>query len=133
MDHNDVQDLVELPKSCKRVGCKWVYKIKCDSNGNIKLYKTKLVAKSFTKKDGVDYKETFHQFSRKDSFRIIMALVAHYDLELHQMDVKTTFLNWNLEEDVYMAQPKDFSVEGKEHLLCKLKKSIYGVKQVSRQ
>ena len=62
-----------------------------------------------------------------------MALVAHYDLELHQMDVKTTFLNRNLEEDVYMAQPKDFSVEGKEHLLCKLKKSIYGVKQVSRQ
>ena len=62
-----------------------------------------------------------------------MALVAHYDLELHQMDVKTTFLNGDLYENVYMAQPKGFVVEGKENLGCRLKKSIYGLKQVSRQ
>ena len=62
-----------------------------------------------------------------------MALVAHYDLELHQMDVKTTFLNGSLEEEVYMDQPKGFSIEGKEHLACKLKKSIYELKQTSRQ
>jgi hypothetical protein len=71
--------------------------------------------------------------SSKDSFRIIMALVAHYDLELHQMDVKTAFLNGNLQENVYMAQPEGFVVEGKEHMGCKLKKSIYGLKQASRQ
>ena len=57
-----------------------------------------------------------------------MALVAHYDLELHQMDVKTTFLNGDLEENVYMDQPMGFSVEGKEHMVCKLKKSIYSLK-----
>ena len=62
-----------------------------------------------------------------------MTLVAHYDLELHQMDVKTVFLNGDLEENVYMDQPMGFSIEGKEHMMCKLKKSIYGLKQGSRQ
>ena len=62
-----------------------------------------------------------------------MALVAHYNLELHQMDVKTTFLNGDLEENIYMAQPKGFVMEGKERMGCCLKKSIYGLKQVSRQ
>ena len=62
-----------------------------------------------------------------------MALVAHYDLELHQMDVKTAFLNGDLEKNVYMAQPKGFVVEGKERMGCRLKKSIYGLKQASRQ
>jgi hypothetical protein len=71
--------------------------------------------------------------SSKDSFGIIMVLVAHYDLELHQMDVKTAFLNDNLQENIYMAQLEGFAVEGKEHMGCKLKKSIYGLKQVSRQ
>jgi hypothetical protein len=62
-----------------------------------------------------------------------MALVAHYDLELHQMDVKTAFLNGNLDEEVYMDQPEGFSIKGKEHMVCKLNKSIYGLKQASRQ
>ena len=133
MDHNDVWDLVELPEGCKRVGCKWVFKTKLDSNGNIERHKARLVAKGFTQKDGVDYKETFSPVSKKDSLRIIMAMVAHYDLELHQMDVKTAFLNGNLDEEVFMDQPEGFVVDGKEQLVCKLKKSIYGLKQASRQ
>ena len=91
------------------------------------------MAKGFTQREGIDYNETFSPVSCKDSFRIIMALVAHYDLELHQMDVKTAFLNGDLEENVYMAQPKGFVMEGKERLGCRLKKSIYGLKQASRQ
>ena len=75
----------------------------------------------------------FSSVSCKDSFRIIMTLVAHYDLELHQMDVKTAFLNGDLEKNVYMAQPKGFIVEGKERMGCRLKKSIYRLKQASRQ
>jgi len=111
MTHNDVWDLVELPEGCKRVGCKWVFKTKRDSQGNIERYKAQLVAKGFTQKDGINYKETFLLVSKKDSFRIIMALVAHYDLELHQTDVKNAFLNGDLEEDVYMDQPVGFAKE----------------------
>ncbi|KAA0046843.1 Retrovirus-related Pol polyprotein from transposon TNT 1-94 [Cucumis melo var. makuwa] len=87
MNDNEVWDLVELPKESKRVGCKWVFKTKRDSNGNIERYKARLVAK------------------------------AHYDLELHQMDVKTAFLNGNLDEEVFMDQPEGFMVEGKEHMM----------------
>ena len=82
------------------------------------------MAKSFTQSEEIDYNETFSPVSCKDSFRIIMALVAHYDLELYQMDVKTAFLNGDLYENVYMAQPKGFVVEGKENLGCRPKKSI---------
>jgi transposase InsO family protein len=106
MDQNKVWDIVELPKGYKTVGCKWVFKTKRDSKGNIERYKARLVAKGFTQKGGIDYKETFSPVSKKDSLRIIVALVAHYDLELHQMDVKTTFLNGSLEEEVYMDQPE---------------------------
>jgi len=83
MAQNCVWNLVKLPERCKRVGCKWVFKTKRDSHGNIKHYKARLVAKGFTQKDDIDYKETFSHVSNKDSFRIIMALIAHYDLELH--------------------------------------------------
>jgi hypothetical protein len=130
---NDVWALVEIPKGAKTVGCKWVYKIKCDSRGNIEKYKARLVEKGYTQIEGVDYNETFSPVSCKDSFRIIMALVEHFGLELHQMDVKTAFLNGDFEENVYMKQPKGFVVNGKEHMGCRLKKSIYGLKQASRQ
>jgi hypothetical protein len=133
MSTNKVWDLEPIPKGAKTVGCKWVYKTKRDSQGNIERFKARLVAKGFTQREGIDYNETFSPVSCKDSFRIIMALVAHYDLELHQMDVKTAFLNGDLEENVYMAQPKGFVVEGKERMGCRLKKSIYGLKQASRQ
>jgi hypothetical protein len=91
------------------------------------------MAKGFTQKLGNDYKETFSFVFKKDLVRIIMVLVAHYDLELHQMDVKIDFLNESLEEEVYMNQPEGSSIEGKEQLACNLKKSIYGLKQASRQ
>jgi len=133
MSTNKVWKLEEIPKGAKTVGCKWVYKIKRDSQGNIDRFKARLVAKGFTQREGIDYNETFSPVSSKDSFRIIMALVAHYDLELHQMDVKTAFLNGDLYENVYMAQPKGFVTQGKESLGCRLVKSIYGLKQASRQ
>jgi hypothetical protein len=121
MRTNDVWDLVEIPNGAKIVGYKWVYKNKYDSKGNIERFKARLVAKGFTEREEIDYTETFSPVSSQDSFRIIMALGTHYDLELHQMDVKTAFLNDNLQENVYMAQLKGFAVEGKEHMGCKLK------------
>jgi hypothetical protein len=133
MRMNKVWDLEVIPQGAKTVGCKWVYKTRHDSKGNVERYKARLVAKGFTQREGIDYHETFSPVSTKDSFRIIMALVAHFDLELHQMDVKTAFLNGELVENVYMAQPKGFVVRGKEHMGCLLRRSIYGLKQASRQ
>ncbi|WJZ95429.1 hypothetical protein VitviT2T_014201 [Vitis vinifera] len=105
---NDVLDLVELPNGAKSIGCKWVFKIKKDSLGNIERYKARLVAKGFTQKEGIDYTKTFSPISKKDSLCIILTLVSHFDLELQQMDVKTSFLNGELEEEVYMKQPEGF-------------------------
>ena len=76
MEQNKVWDLVELLESCKRVGCKWVFKIKRDSNGNIERYKARLVAKGYAQKNGLDFKKPFSPVFKKDSLRIIMALVA---------------------------------------------------------
>jgi hypothetical protein len=81
----------------------------------------------------MDYTKTFSPVSCKDSLKIIIALVAHYDLELHHMDVKMVFLNGDLLKNVYMAQLKGFTMKEKEHMRCHLKKSIYGLKQASRQ
>lgn len=133
MNVNKVWDLVELPDGFKTVGCKWIFTTKRDSKGNLEKYKARLVAKGFTQKDGIDYTETFSPVSKKDSLRIVLALVAHYDLELHQMDVKTAFLNGELEEEIYMDQPEGFVATGTENLVCRLRKSIYGLKQASRQ
>jgi hypothetical protein len=91
------------------------------------------MAKGFTQREDIDYTETFSPVSCKNSLKIIMTLVSHYDLELHQMDVKTTFLNGDLLDNVYMAQPKCFTIKGKEHMRCYLRKSICGLKQASRQ
>ena len=133
MKDNDVWDLVPLPEGAKPIGCKWIFKTKRDSKGNVERYKARLVAKGFTQKEGIDYKETFSPVSSKDSFRIIMALVAHFDLELHQMDVKTAFLNGDIDEIIYMVQPENFVSQDSKEMVCKLKKSIYGLKQASRQ
>jgi hypothetical protein len=133
MDQNQVWDLVNLPSGHKAVGSKWIFKTKLDKDGKIERFKARLVAKGFTQKEGIDYKETFSPVSKKDSLRIILSLVAHYDLELHQMDVRTAFLNGELEEEVYMKQLEDFILNEQENLVCKLKKSIYGLKHASRQ
>ena len=101
--------------------------------GNVERHKARLVAKGFNQREGIDYTETFSPISKKDYLRIIMALVAHFDFDLHQIDVKMAFLNGNLEEEVYMKQPGGFSSSEGEQLVCKLKKSIYGLKQASRQ
>eukprot|EP00253_Pinus_taeda_P006406 PITA_06406 len=127
---NEVWDLVEFPNGAKAIGCKWVFKTKKDSLGNIERYKARLVAKGFTHKEGIDYTGTFSPVSKKYSLRIIMALVAHFDLELQQMDVKTTFLNGDLEEEVYMKQPEGFpSIDDDILLATNDKGLLHEVKQ----
>ncbi|PKI42173.1 hypothetical protein CRG98_037412 [Punica granatum] len=102
MAKNEVWDLVKLLEGAVAIGCKWVYKTKKDAYDNVERYKARFVAKRFTQKEGIGYHKTFSPISKKDSLKIIMALVAHMNLKLHQMDVKMAFLNGDLDEEVYM-------------------------------
>jgi len=131
---NDTWDLVLPSKGRKIVGCKWVFKLKDASPDFVApRYKARLVAKGFSQKEGIDYHEIFSPVVKHTSIRALLALVALFDLELEQMDVKTAFLHGELEEEIFMAQPEDFVVEGKENHVCLLKKSLYGLKQSPRQ
>lgn len=128
MDQNGVWDLMKLSMRYKIVGCKWVFKTKYDSRDEIERYKARLVTKGYSQREGIDYRETFSPVSTKESFHVIMALVAHFNLKLYQMDVKTTFLNDKLLEDMYMNQPDGFIKQGKEYLICKLNIFTHGLK-----
>ena len=132
METNKVWDLVELPQGRKPLKCKWVYKKKFGADGKLIKHKARLVAKGFSQKYGLDYTETFSPVARFESVRTIMATAVQYDLQIHQLDVQTAFLNGELEEDVYMEQPQGFEIQGKENLVCHLRKSIYGLKQSPR-
>ena len=132
LQDNDVWELVESPQNRKPVGSKWVFKAKTDADGHVERYKARLVAQGFSQKFGTDYDETFSSVARLESVRALIALSVQQSLKLHQVDVTTAFLNGELEEEVYMKQPEGFVVLGKEHLVCKLKKSIYGLKQSPR-
>ena len=87
-----------------------------------------LVAKGYTQKEGIDYEETFSLVAMLKSIRILLSIAAYYDYEIWQIDVKTTFLNGNLEEEIYMMQPEGFMAKNQEHMVYKLKKSIYELK-----
>lgn len=93
MEKNKVWELVDLPNDRKAIGSKWIFKRKLNASGNVEKYKARLVAKGYTQKEGVDFVETFSPVAKFTSIRIIDALTAYFDLELHQMDVKTAFLN----------------------------------------
>ncbi|KAK8585371.1 hypothetical protein V6N13_076245 [Hibiscus sabdariffa] len=132
MSENQVWTLVEPPKGVKPIGCKWVFKKKTDMDGNVQTYKGRLVAKCFRQIHGVDYDETFSPVAMFKSIRILLDIAAYHDYEIWQMDVKTAFLNGKLEEDVYMTQPEGFVTSENVGKVCKLQRSIYGLKQASR-
>ncbi len=129
---NNTWTLVPLPKGRKPISCKWVFKIKQGVNGDVERYKARLVARGFTQTYGVDYNETFAHVTKFTSICCIPALAALEDIEIHQMDVKIAFLNGKLEKEIYMEQPQGFVHQGDEHLVCKLHKSLYGLKQSPR-
>ncbi|MCO6516483.1 MAG: hypothetical protein J6586_08315, partial [Snodgrassella sp.] len=133
MHDNEVWEEVDLPPGAKVVGSKWLYKIKTDMDGYAHIYKARLVAKGFTQTFGIDYEETFSPVADIRAIRILIAIAAYYDYEIWQMDVKTAFLNGHLDEDIYMAQPEGFENPEFPNRVCKLKRSIYGLKQASRQ
>ena len=103
--------MVNLPSDWKNIGNKWVLKIKRKADGSIENYKVWLTAKGYTQQEGIVYEETFSSIVRFASIRLILARVAHMDLKLHQMDVKTIFLNRELNEEIYIKQPLGFIIQ----------------------
>ena len=132
MYSNQVWDLVKAPNGIKPVDSKWVYKRKRGVDGKVETFKVRLVVKGYTQKEGIDYDETFSPVAMLKSIRILLSIAAHYDYEIWQTDVKTALLNGNLEEEIYMLQLEGFIAKNQEHMVCKLKRSIYGLKQASR-
>ena len=134
LQKNQTWDLVQLPKGKKEIGCKWVYTKKEGPTGKDSVrFKGRLVAKGYAQTEGIDYNEVFSPVVKHSSIRILLAMVAQFDLELAQLDVKTAFLHGDLEEEIYMSQPDGFKVAGKENWVCKLKRSLYAFKQSPRQ
>jgi hypothetical protein len=114
------------------VTSKWIYKIKHAADGSIEKYKARFVARGFSQIEGVDYDKTFAPVARYTSIQSIIALAASMGWKLHQMDVKTTFLNGEIEEEVYIEQPEGFVVHNERSHVCRLKKVLYGLKQEPR-
>ena len=133
LESNKTWHLVDLPPGCKSIGCKWVLKKKLKPDGTIDKYKARLVAKGFRQKENIDFFDTFSPVTRITSIRVLISLASIHNLLIHQMDVKTAFLNGELDEEIYMDQPEGFVVHGQEHKVCKLDKSLYGLKQAPKQ
>ena len=125
---NDVWEVVPRPTRKSAVTSRWLYKIKHVVDGSIEKYKARFVARGFTQKEGIDYDETFALVARYTTIKTIISLAAVFRWKLHQMDVKTAFLNGEIEEEVYIEQPEGFATHGKKTHACKLKKSLYGLK-----
>ena len=132
MYDNKVWTLMNILEGRKAVENKWIFKKKTYVDGNVTVYKARLVAKGFRQVHGIDYDETFSPVAMLKSIRILLAVAAYYDYEIWQMDVKTAFLNGNIEEELYMVQPEGFVDPENAGKVCKLQRSIYGLKQASR-
>ena len=129
---NDTWELVPPPKDKNIVGSRWVLKVKRDENGAVDRFKARFVAQGYSQMKGIDYDEVFSPVARYASVRSLLALANAHDLEIHQMDVKTAFLNGSLNCEIYMSQPEGFVDPERPDYVCKLKKSIYGLKQSAR-
>jgi hypothetical protein len=129
---NDVWDVVPRPKEKSIVSSKWIYKMKHAADGSIEKYNARFVALGFSHKESIDYDETFSLAVRYTSIRTILLLSVVMKWKVHQMDVKTTFLNGEIKEEVYVEKPQGFKVHDMETHVCRLKKDLYGLKQEPR-
>ncbi|RVX04841.1 Retrovirus-related Pol polyprotein from transposon RE1 [Vitis vinifera] len=129
---NQTWDLVDPPKDVNIISCKWVYKLKYKPDGSVDRYKVRLVARGFNQTFGLDYFETFSPVVKAATIRIVLTIALSYRWELRQLDVQNAFLNGDLVEQVYMAQPPGFLHPNHPNKVCKLKKALYGLKQSPR-
>ena len=135
MHDKEVWDLIPMSKvkeGAKILGSKWVFDVKYRKDDYIERFKARFVAQGFNQIPGIDFEDSYSSVARYESIRLLLAIGCQRDMEIHTMDVETAFLNAICKDDVYVKQPKGYEEKGKEDWVCKLKKSLYGTKQASR-
>ena len=132
IEKNNTWLLTDLPEGHKAIDLKWVFKVKKDANGEIVKHKARLVAKGYVQKHGIDYEEVFAPVTRLETVRLLLALAAKNSWEVHHLDVKSAFLNGELQEEVYVTQPKGYVKQGQESKVYRLLKALYGLRQAPR-
>jgi hypothetical protein len=132
IEENKTWELCDLPKGKKPIGLKWVYKLKKNPSGEIVKHKARLVAKGYVQRQGIDFEEVFAPVARLESVRLLIAMASQLDWKIHQMDVKSAFLNGDLVEEVYVSQPPGHEIEGKGGKVYRLRKALYGLRQAPR-
>ncbi|PKI51813.1 hypothetical protein CRG98_027786 [Punica granatum] len=131
LELNKTWTIEELPPRKHLIGCKWVYKVKRRADRSVEHYKARLVAKGFTQVEGIDFHETFAPVAKLVTVRCLLTVAMAKGWIIHQMDVNNAFLHGDLAEEVYMALPPSFSTS-KSGNVCRLRKSLYGLCQTSR-
>jgi hypothetical protein len=132
IEKNDTWELVPRPRYKNVIDTKWVFRNKLNEDGQVTRNKARLVCKGYAQVEGIDFEETFSPVSRMEAIRLILAYACSKNIKVYQMDVKSTFLNGDLEEEVYIEKPEGFQLSENENYVCRLKKALYGLKQAPR-
>ena len=132
LNGNGTWNLVHLPTGKKAIGCRWVFAVKVNPDGSVARLKARLVAKGYAQTYGVDYSDTFSPVAKMTSIRLFISLATTHNWDLHQLDIKNAILHGDLQEEVYMEQPPGFVAQGEIGKVCRLRKSLYGLKQSPR-
>lgn len=129
---NDTRELVPRPNYKNVIGTRWVFRNKMNEQGEVVRNKARLVCKGYSEQEGIGYEEKFAPVARTEAVRVLLANAIHKKFKVYQIDVKSTYLNGELEEEVYIEQPEGFSLTEDKDVVCKLKKELYGLKQAPR-
>ena len=132
IEKNETWELVPRPKDKNVIGTKWIFRNKLNEDGQVIRNKARLVCKGYAQIEGIDFEETFAPVARMEAIRMILAHACAKNIKVYQMDVKSAFLNGNLEEEVYIEQPEGFQLSANKDYVCRLKRALYGLKQAPR-
>ena len=132
IEKNDTWELVPRPKNKNVIGTKWVFRNKLNEDGQVTRNKARLVCKGYAQIEGIDFEETYAPVARMEAIRLLLSYACSKNVKIYQMDVKSSFLNGELEEEVYIEQTEGFQLLENTDYVCKLKKALYGLKQAPR-